>query len=137
MRIDIDKLSPSAQQQIAEKSKKRGRPRKNKYHAIKTWAYGVCFDSKKESKYYADCKRMKDAGELAGFLFHGKFVLVEGDDKDHRAITYQPDFILLHNDGTYEIVDTKSDATETASFRDKMKIMYERFPKVKPVTIAK
>ena len=39
---------------------------------------------------------------------------------------YEPDFVILHPDGHYEIVDTKG--METKQFKDKMKIAREKYP---------
>lgn len=144
MSIDINTLGPGAQKQILNKlavqnptnahiaRKVTGR---SKYGAVKTWEYGLCTDSKKEASYLADCVLLCKAKALAGFLYHGKILLAEGSDKAHRAITYEPDFVLLKTDGTYELIDTKG--METREFKNKMKIMRERYPLMKEVTIQK
>lgn len=145
MGIDVNRLSKSAQKQILKKmadSQNKndisgGEEKKNKYNAKKNWEFGIAFDSKKETEYYCNCKLLTKANGIAGFMFHGKFVLVEGNGKEHRAITYEPDFILFYNDGTYEIIDTKSDATITSEFKNKMKMMYEKYPNIKKVKISK
>lgn len=106
------------------------KPKKNKYSAKKTWVDGICFDSRKEAEYYGNLKLLHRAGALAGYIVHGALVCTAGTDKDNRATLYEPDFILLMPDGTYKIVDTKSDATHTQVFRNKMKSLREKFPKV-------
>lgn len=106
------------------------KPKRNKYGAKKTWVDGICFDSQKEAKYYGNLKLLCRAGALAGFLYHGKMVCTEGTDKDNRAVLYETDFVLLNPDGTYKIVDTKSDGTITQVFKNKMKSLREKYPDV-------
>lgn len=106
------------------------KPKRNKYGAVKTWLDGICFDSKHEANYYANCKLLAKAGVLSGFLVHGKMVCTEGTDKANRATLYEPDFVLLFPDGTYKIVDTKSEATVTQVFKLKMKALREKYPNI-------
>ena len=73
----------------------------------------------------------KQSGLIAGYIVHGKMICTAGgDNSEERAVTYEPDFIVLKNDGTYEIVDTKSEATVTPVFKNKMKALKEKFPDV-------
>lgn len=102
--------------------------KENKYHARKTWLRGLCFDSQKEANFFEQLRLRHRGGQIAGYLFHGKFILAEGEGQDKRALTYEPDFIILHPDGRYEIVDTKG--VETRQFKDKMKILREKYPQV-------
>lgn len=104
------------------------KPKRSKYGAVKTWRDGICFDSVKEADYYEKCKLLHHAGELDGYLYHGKMVCAAGTDKDHRAVLYEPDFILLLPDGTYRIVDTKG--VKTDEFRLKEKMLREKVPNV-------
>ena len=103
--------------------------KKSKYNAKKTWIDGICFDSKAEANYYAMTKMLVRAGELHGFLYHGKIVCTEGEKSDHRAVLYEPDFVLFKPDGTYEIIDVKG--METPVFKNKIKSIYEKYPKIK------
>lgn len=105
--------------------------KQNKYRAKKTWMDGICFDSRKEAAYYEDCKILVRAGELDGFIYHGKMVCVEGTDKDDRAALYEPDFVLFYPEGTYRVVDVKSEATITNEFKLKMKALRAKYPRVK------
>lgn len=109
---------------------KTAKPRKNKYGAKKTWVDGICFDSVKEAEYYGSLKLLLRTGTIDGYLYHGKMVCTEGTDKENRATLYEPDFIVLFPDGTYKIVDTKSEATITQAFKLKMKCLREKFPKI-------
>ena len=101
----------------------------NKYNARKTWRRGLCFDSQKEADFFDELRLRHRAGQIAGYLFHGKIILAEGAGQDKRALTYEPDFIILHPDGHYEIVDTKG--METRQFKDKMKILREKYPQIR------
>ena len=103
--------------------------RKSKYNAKKTWIDGICFDSKAEANYYAMTKMLVRAGELHGFLYHGNIVCTEGEKSDHRAVLYEPDFVLFKPDGTYEIIDVKG--METPVFKNKIKSIYEKYPQIK------
>ena len=103
--------------------------KKSKYNAKKTWIDGICFDSKAEANYYAMTKILVRAGELHGFLYHGKIVCTEGEKSDHRAVLYEPDFVLFKPDGTYEIIDVKG--METPVFKNKIKSIYEKYPQIK------
>lgn len=136
MGIDLYSLSQAAQKQalakLAAQNPKNAniarRITRSKYGAVGTWVYGLYADSRKEADYLANCVLLCRAKALAGFLHHGKLLLVDGTDKDHRAVTYEPDFVLLKNDGTYELVDTKG--FETSEFKDKMKIVRDRYPEL-------
>lgn len=103
--------------------------RKSKYGAKKTWLDGICFDSKAEANYYAMLKMLVRAGEIDGFAYHGNIVCTEGEKSDHRAVLYEPDFILFKLDGTYEIIDVKG--METPVFKNKVKAIREKYPKIR------
>lgn len=81
-------------------------PKKSKYHSSHVRVDGICFDSQKEANYYGSLKLLQRAGAIKGFCRQPSFVLVEGNENE-RAITYSADFIVFHQDGTVEIVDTK------------------------------
>lgn len=106
-------------------------PKRSKYGAKKTWRDGLFFDSIKEADYYSELKTRRQCGDIAGYIVHGKMVCTTGgNSSDERAVVYEPDFVVLHNDGSYEIVDTKSEATITPVFKNKMKALKEKFPDV-------
>lgn len=101
----------------------------NKYHAKKVWMDGICFDSGKEARFYADLKLLCRIGELDGFTYHGKVVCTEGVGATDRAVLYEPDFVLFKKDGTYRIVDTKG--VKTPVFQNKIKAIREKYPNLK------
>ena len=94
-----------------------------------TAEYFAVAEPGEEAAYYERCKLLLRAGELDGFLYHGKMLCTAGTDSGNRAALYEPDFILLLPDGTYRIIDTKGVRTE--GFRLKEKALREKYPKVK------
>lgn len=118
------------QDYLAKRGQSAPKPAKShsKYHAQKTWVDGICFDSKREAEYYTGLKLLCRAGELDGYLYHGRMVVTEGKGSEHRASLYEPDFVLLYPDGRYEIVDVKGYKTDV--FKLKVKALRERYPRV-------
>lgn len=95
----------------------------SKYLSHKTVVDGITFDSKDEAKYYEALKIRKYRGEIENFELQPKFTLVEGfkkDNKTYRAITYTPDFVIYHKDGSEEYVDVKGMATQQGELRIKL-----------------
>lgn len=101
----------------------------SKYHSKSQWYDGLYFSSQKELKDYIDHKRLLMAGEIAGFLWQGMLILTEGSDKENRAVTYRPDLVIFHNDGTYTIREVKGKRTPV--YINKLKIIKQRYPHVK------
>ena len=62
-------------------------------------------------------------------MHHGCMVVAEGTGIEARAALYETDFVILHADGSYEIVDTKG--VETDAFKLKIKALKSRYPGVK------
>lgn len=101
----------------------------NKYKNTTLWYDGLYFQSQKELEDYSNQKRLLMAGEIAGFLWQGVLVLVEGgDSKKESAVTYRPDIVVFHNDGTYEIREDKG--KKTTAYKIKETIIHQKFPKI-------
>lgn len=100
----------------------------SKYHSKKVWVDGLCFDSKKEADYYVYLKYSLMAREIKGFSRQARFVIIEGTDKDNRATEYIADFVVFHNDGSSEIIDTKG--VKTQAFKLKMKAFRAMYPEL-------
>ena len=66
-------------------------------------------------------------GTIKGFCRQPEFVLQEGFAAT-RPITYHADFVVFHNDGSYEIVDTKG--FETQEFKRTRKLFKAKFPRL-------
>lgn len=62
-------------------------------------------------KRYCQLKILFYSGEITGFITQPRFVLQEGSSGE-KAITYSADFLVLHNDGSYEVEDTKGYESE-------------------------
>lgn len=101
----------------------------SKYHSRSQWYDGLYFSSQKELNDYIDHKRLLMAGEIAGFLWQGMLVLTEGSNKENRAVTYRPDLVIFHDDGTYTIREVKGKRTPV--YINKLKIIKQRYPRVK------
>ena len=117
-------------QEYREYLEKENSAKGNKYKNKCLWYDGLLFQSQKELDDYIDHKRLLQAGEIAGFLWQGVFVLVEGgNSKKESAVTYRPDVVVLHNDGTYEIREVKGKRTK--DYNIKRKIIRNKYPNVK------
>lgn len=95
----------------------------SKYNAQKTVLDGIKFDSKAESKYYANLLFLKKAGEVITIDIQPVFELQPAFDKNgknYQAITYRADFRVTYADGRVEIVDVKGVKTETFDVKRKM-----------------
>ena len=99
--------------------------KKSKYNANRVRVDGILFDSQLEADYYSDLKLQLKTGMIRGFCRQPEFVLQEGFG-DVRPITYRADFIVFHNDGSYDIVDTKG--FETQEFKRTRKLFKAKFP---------
>lgn len=100
------------------KKYQENKSKKSKYGAIKTRVDGITFDSKKEADYYCDLKFRTMAGEIQGFCLQPTFVLAPG-------LKYKADFIVFHNNGGFEIVDTKG--FKTKEYIAKKKVFEDKF----------
>lgn len=106
-----------SQQQYDDFLKRRGQkvekpaPKKQKYNNQGVWHDGLFFRSQLEMKRYCQLKLLFHAKEIAGFILQPQFILQEGNEKE-RAITYSADFLILNNNGTYTVEDTKGYESE-------------------------
>lgn len=126
----MTRISEEAYQEILKRRGKAetspSKKKRSKYGAEKTWIDGICFDSKLEANYYLYLKKLLAEKQIAGFARQCRFVLSEGTDKDNRAIEYVSDWIVLHLNGTYEIIDNKG--METKEFIMKKKMFKNKYP---------
>lgn len=129
MRIEnLSSLPPELQAKISAQINSASGEKKSKYRSKKVWVDGICFDSQKEADKYLELKVAARCRQIDGFLYHGNVILAEGFDKEHRALTYETDFVVLKPDGTYEIIDTKG--YETQVFKNKMKVCKAKYPRL-------
>lgn len=141
MGIDISRLSPAAQQQVARKLAAQNvrEPKQQKYHNQPDERNGIHFDSRKEARRYDDLMLMLKAGTIRELKLQPQFTLQEAyttpEGKRVRAIRYQADFSYEAQDwDAYSPVcwrlvveDVKSKATKTREYQIKKKLMLERF----------
>ncbi|PPA70059.1 DUF1064 domain-containing protein [Jeotgalibacillus proteolyticus] len=89
------------------------------------------FDSIAEAKYYKQLLWLQEHKEINFFRIQPPYLLQEAFEKDgikHRRIDYSADFEIHHNDGSIEVVDVKTTATITETFKVKRKLFDRKFP---------
>ena len=82
-----------------QKPKKR-----SKYGNRRTEYAGRVFDSAHEADVFRQLDIRVRAGDLRGVVCQQDFLLPGG-------VKYRADFVALKNDGTYDVIDAKSEAT--------------------------
>lgn len=85
---------------IAEQKPKK----RSKYGNKRTEYNGKIFDSAHEADVFRQIDFRVRAGELRGVACQVEFMLPGG-------VKYRADFVTLKNDGTYDVIDAKSEAT--------------------------
>lgn len=96
---------------------------RSKYGAKKIVIDGITFDSKDEGRYYLYLKELKAKDKILNFERQPKYELqpsFKKYGKTHRAITYAPDFLIYHLDGSEELIDVKGTETQQGNMRRKM-----------------
>lgn len=103
----------------AQSMSKSNESRRSKYGNRKTMVDGKTFDSKHEAEVYEQLKVQVLAGECRAVACQVPFALP-------GRIKYVADFVLLHNDGRYSVLDAKSEATRKDKvYRMKKRLMRE------------
>jgi hypothetical protein len=142
MSIDISRLAPWAQAQIAQKAAaqmrekaERDEEKKRKYHNTPTERAAdggktIRFDSRKEAARYDELMLLLRSGQIHELKLQPQFTLQEAyttpEGARVRAIRYQADF--AYNTGNGLVVeDVKSKATKTRVYAMKKKLMHEKF----------
>lgn len=95
----------------------------SKYKSQKIVIDGIAFDSKDEGKFYEYLKSLKAKDKILNFELQPKYILqptFEKDGQTYRAITYSPDFLIYHIDGSEELIDIKGMSTQQGEMRRKM-----------------
>lgn len=109
----------------------------SKYNSKKVVIDGITFDSKDEGKYYEYLKELKAKGKIFNFELQPSYELqpkFKKDGKGYRAITYTPDFLIYHLDGTKELIDVKGMSTQQGEMRRKM--FDYKYPELKLTWVA-
>lgn len=123
--VKVNKDSPHKPVTKTEKSEK---PKKQKLNNKPNWIDGLFFRSKLEGRKYNQLKMLNQAKGIKGFCMQPEFILVEGTDKENRAITYKADFVVFYNDNTYDIIDTKG--MEAQQFKRVKKMFKNKYPEL-------
>jgi hypothetical protein len=108
---------------IEEYKQLQKKKKKPKYGNIITTVDGIKFQSRFEARYYKELKIRKAAGEIKDFSLQPKFMLQPQFTHEGKAIapiTYVGDFLITHNDGSIEVVDTKGKETDVFKIKKKM-----------------
>ncbi|MHC1731999.1 MAG: DUF1064 domain-containing protein [Bacteroidales bacterium] len=95
----------------------------SKYKSRKITVDGYTFDSIDEFRYYEYLLSKKAKGEILNFELQPKYILIptfKKYGKTHRAVTYTPDFLVYHNDGSKELIDVKGYSTQQGELRRKL-----------------
>jgi hypothetical protein len=93
--------------------------KRSKYGNRRTECAGRVFDSAHEAEVYRQLDFRVRAGDLRGVICQQAFQLPGG-------VKYIADFVALKNDGTYDVLDAKSDATrKDKTYRLKKRQMRE------------
>lgn len=114
---------------------------RSKYLNNKVVHHGVKFDSKDEFHYYQYLERKKAHGEILNFELQPKYELQPkfrtSDGKAMQAITYTPDYLIYHLDGSLEAVDVKSLGTATQQGELRKKMFLYQFPHIRLTWICR
>jgi hypothetical protein len=118
-----DKKTVTRKSITIEEYRQLKKKRKPKYGNIITTIDGIKFQSRFEARYYQELKIRKAAGEINDFSLQPKFLLqpqFTHEGEVINPITYVGDFLITHNDGSIEVVDTKGKETDVFKIKKKM-----------------
>lgn len=102
---------------------------RSKYGNIKVQYNGQFYDSKKEAEWAIFLDQQMKKGKITSWSRQQKFELQAYDTKICDIIV---DFIIKHNDGSTELMEVKSPATKTPTWRVKWKMLAAKMSKEKP-----
>lgn len=142
-REELARLGPDARKQVAQYM---DQVKAGKYRNQKTKVDGITFDSQKEARRFIELRSLLKAGRIRNLKLQPQFTIQESyvtpEGERVRAIRYVADFsyeVAVHTgaqDGkgnlkpvTYwnlAVEDVKSQATRTAQYKLKKKMMLER-----------
>lgn len=104
----------------------------NKYRAVKTELEGIVFDSKMESRRYAELRLLEQAGVISDLVLQPEFELipafVDNQGKKERRVIWTLDF-MYHEDEWCVVEDTKSEQTRKArDYQLRRKLFKLKYP---------
>lgn len=110
---------------------------KTKYNSKKIIVDGIKFDSMQESSYYLLLKDKLANKEIKSFELQPSYELTPKFMKNGkliRAMTYAPDFLIVHLDDSLEAIDVKGFSTQASEMRKKL--FDYRYPDIKLTWIS-
>jgi len=110
----------------------------SKYKAEKIVFDGINFDSKDEAEYYKYLLRLKAESKIINFELQPKYTLISAFKKftkSYAKMTYTPDYLVYHLDGSLELIDVKGFSTQQGEMRKKLFDFY--YPDLKLTWMAK
>lgn len=135
-REELARLGPEARKQIAQYM---GEVKTGKYRNVRTQVDGIPFDSKKEARRFIELRSLLKAGKIRNLKLQPQFTIQESyvtsEGERVRAVRYVADFSYERStspdqDGYIHwikvVEDVKSQATRTAQYEIKRKLMMER-----------
>jgi len=100
---------------------------RNKFKAVKQTYNGFSYDSKKEANKAFELDMLVKAGEIKTWTRQDRIEL--RGENGGLVCHYKPDFTVYHLDGTVEIIEIKSKATMTPTWRLKWKLLEDKLKK--------
>lgn len=104
----------------------------SKYNSKKVIVDGINFDSTQESSYYLLLKDKLANKEIKSFELQPSYELTPKFIKNGkliRAMSYAPDFLIVHLDDSIECIDVKGFSTQASEMRKKL--FDYRYPDIK------
>lgn len=95
----------------------------NKYHARRTEAEGIVFDSAAEARRFRELRLLERAGGISALRRQVPYVLIEKSPHG-RAVVYRADFV--YTEGGREVVEDVK-GMRTAVYRLKRRLMAEKY----------
>lgn len=133
---ELARLGPEARKQVAQYM---GEVKTGKYRNTRTKVDGITFDSQKEARRFIDLRSLLKSGRIRNLKLQPQFTLQESyitpEGERVRSLKYVADFSYERptepdQNGCIHWVkvveDVKSQATRTAQYKIKKKLMRER-----------
>lgn len=112
----------------------------SKYNNKKVIINEIKFDSRDESLYYLLLKSQKENGLIKDFILQPKYELIpkfEYFGHKRQAMTYTPDFNVIHLDDSMTAVDVKSIGTATQQGELRRKLFEYRYPDIELIWVCR
>lgn len=117
------------------------RKKGTKFNNKKIIFHDIKFDSEDEMYYYQYLLAKKAKEEIIKFELQPKYLLqpkfIDAQGKTVQAITYTPDYLVYHLDGTVEAIDVKSLGTATQQGELRKKMFLFIYPQTKLTWICR